>query len=399
MATQKNPMNKSLNHSVTNRILAMKFASEFILIYPLITIMFGERGHVKAAGIGFLLALSMILSLVFEIPTGIIADRIPRKYILVFSLFFKTLSFATYLVAPSFGGYIVAAVFFAMSTALESGALQAYLYGALGEESRKTFGKFWSRVNAMVMISYTSAYIFTTIIGVNYPLLLTLSTLTCVVGLLIGLTLPVDSIERSSTSVRPKIFATAIKHITDSKKLIKLLLSGVLVVALAAVLIDFISLYYKQIGIDTRWVPIMLAAGNIVGAVLFWTLHSWDDFLEKHRISIVAIATILFLISLTGGLAVAAVSILIYTRMFRVLQVQYESKLQHLSNDQTRATISSIGNFASLLLGSVIFLLIGHFAIDNIIIQPMRIAMVVTALAYVGIHSFIRYKDSNEKLV
>lgn len=32
--------------SVTNRILAMKFASEFIMIYPLMTIMFAERGQV-----------------------------------------------------------------------------------------------------------------------------------------------------------------------------------------------------------------------------------------------------------------------------------------------------------------------------------------------------------------
>lgn len=35
--------------SVTNRILAMKFASEFIMIYPLMTIMFAERGQVGAA--------------------------------------------------------------------------------------------------------------------------------------------------------------------------------------------------------------------------------------------------------------------------------------------------------------------------------------------------------------
>jgi MFS family permease len=383
---------KSLRSSVTNRILAMKFASEFILIYPLMTIMFADRGGVGAEGIGFLLALSMILSVIFEIPTGIIADKIPRKYVLATSLFFKLLCFFAYLIFPSFSGFVLASVLFAVSSALESGALQAYLYGTLGKDNKQGFGKFWARVSAMVMISYTTAYILTTIIGVNYPLLIILSIVPILIALMICLSLPLDSIERSKESVRPKVFASAIHHIATNKELIKLLLSGVIIVAATAVLIDFISLYYKQIGIETRWVPIMLAIGNIIGAWLFWTLHSWEPILEKYRIIIVAFATGLFLVSLKGNLVVLSVSILLFTRLFRVLQVQYDSKLQHLANDEARATISSIGSFVSLILGGILSIIIGQFAVNESIVGPLQVTLIATATAYVTIHGFIRYK-------
>ena len=61
---------------VARRVLVMKFASEFILIYPLYTIMFGERGGVNAAGVGTILALGYVFSVLFEIPTGIVADKV-----------------------------------------------------------------------------------------------------------------------------------------------------------------------------------------------------------------------------------------------------------------------------------------------------------------------------------
>ena len=139
-----NHISKITQASITNRILAMKFDGEFILIYPLYTIMFGERGHVSAAGIGFILAAGYILSVLFEVPTGIVADKIARKYVLVLSLTCKALGLLAWLLLPFIGGYLLGTALFALGTALESGALQAYLYGTLSTDSKKNFGKFWA---------------------------------------------------------------------------------------------------------------------------------------------------------------------------------------------------------------------------------------------------------------
>lgn len=383
---------QKLSKSVTHRILAMKFAGEFILIYPLYTIMFGERGNVDAQGIGIILGLGLALSVLLEIPTGIIADKVPRKYVLLASMLAKIAGLAVWLALPFFTGYLLAAVFFALSAALESGALQAYLYGTLGVESKKYFGKFWARVNAMVMVSYTIAYILASLIGVNYPVLITLSIMACGIGAIVCAWLPLDTIEFSETEVKPKIFKSALAHIVSSRQLIKLLLSAIIVVAIAQVAIEYISLYYKQVGVTTRYVPLLMAAGNMVGAAMFWTLHSWEKFLDKQKVLLTSIAILVFVASFYGGVVIACLGMLIFTRFVRVLQVQFESNIQHLSSNTARATISSIGSFGATIVAAAMVAIIGASAVGDSIVRPIRIGFVMSGIVFVLLHILLRYK-------
>ena len=176
----------------------------------------------------------------------------------------------------------------------------------------------------------------------------------------------------------------------------RLLLGAVLVVALAEVVIEYIILYYNQIGISTRYVPLMMAFGNVIGAVSFWTLHSWENILDKHKPFLFALVTILFITSFLGGVAAAAAGILIYTRFVRLLQVQVESNIQHLSNEESRATISSIGAFGARFLAAGIVLLVGVFAVNESILQPLRIALVAGAIVFIVLQLGSRYRPTRQ---
>jgi MFS family permease len=389
---------KYFGQAVTNRLLAMKFLSEFILVYPLIPIMYGEHAHISSAGIGFLFGLGFALLVVFEVPTGIIADKFSRKYVLLTSLITKLAALGLWVLAPSFKGYLMATVLFSLSQAFESGTLQAYLYGTVARDSKRSFGRFWARVHAMVMLSYTTAYILTTLIGINYGLLLTISLIPVILAILVCLTLPRDNLESSSIEVRPKIFKTAIDHIKGSPELIKLLMSGVVIVGLAQVMVEFLSLYYKQVGISTRWVPIMMAIGNTIGALLFWSLHSWEKTLDRWRLLLLGIATSIFIVSLQGGVASAVIGAMLFTRFIRLLQVQYESSIQHLSNDQARATISSVGSFAASLLTASIMITVGQLATDNIILRPLRLILLVGVICYAALQLLTRARHAQVHL-
>jgi MFS family permease len=377
-----NLVEKSHTTSITNKLLAMKFFSEFILIYPITTIMYGTYGHVNAGGIGLILGLALASSVVLEIPTGILADKLPRKYVLLASVFVKILALTTWLTVPNFRGYLVAATLFALSDACESGTLQAYLYGALGEKNKKSFGKFWARISALVSIAYTVAYTLTSIVGIHYPLLIMLSILPCVIAFFIGISLPLDEVYTGSQRVRPKVFASAVGHIKKSPDLIKLIIGGIVIVALAEVIIEYISLYYNQVGVSVRLVPIMMAATNLLGAAAYWSLYKWDKLLNKFQLVLLVMVSGFFIISFSGGVIWAVIGVLIFTRYIRVLQVQYESNIQHLANDEARATISSIGSFASSLLGAIIMASIGLSATNNSIIRSMRIALLAGAFLY-----------------
>src|SRR5690606_27021077 len=92
---------------IAKRMFVLAFMSEFIVIYPFYVIMFGERGDVSAAGIGLLLAIWMIVSVLAEVPTGVIADKFSKKWSLVLGHALQFLTFAAWLAAPNFIGYLV----------------------------------------------------------------------------------------------------------------------------------------------------------------------------------------------------------------------------------------------------------------------------------------------------
>ena len=357
---------------ITSRILAMKFAGEFMLIYPLYPIMFSERGGVSAAGVGIILATTSALGFLFEVPTGILADKISRKYVLLASLFFKALCLVLWLAVPSFLGYWLGAVSLAISAALESGAIQAYLYGTLSHDGKQQFGKFWSRVSAMVMLSWSLAYVATTVIGIHYGVILGLSILACLVGIVICLTLPKDNVAASNTEVKPKVFRSAITNIKHSPELKSLLVVGILVIGIAFMTVVYIGPYYHQSGVSTRWVPLLMAAGNILGATMFWTLHSWEHILDRYILLLATAVGALFILSFFGGVVAVCLGFLLVARFFRILQVQFESKVQHLANEEARATTSSILNFGASILQSSLEALVGLFAIANVVVQPLR---------------------------
>lgn len=389
---------QKLSTSLTARILAMIFAGEFILIYPLYVIMFGDRGHVDASGVGIILAVGFVLVVLFDIPTGIIADKVSRKYIIVANIICKIIGLLIWLVLPFFWGYILAAVFFSLSIALESGALQAYLYGTLGDNHKDSYSRFWGQVSAMIMVSYTTAYALAALVGVHYPALLICSIVAVSVALLIALTLPKDTLPVNDTdSGKPKVFKSALAHIIKTPALGRLLLSAIIIVALSQVVIEYTQVYFRQSGVPLRYIAIVLAASNLTRVLLFWTLHLWEHWLDKHKILLTLIIASLFSLSFLGNTLIIVLGMVLMAGLLRVLQVQFEAKTQHLANDEARATIASIGSFGARLSGALMLALIGTFAVNNIIARPFRIALLTGLGLFVVIQVALRTLDKRQR--
>jgi MFS family permease len=340
-----------------------------------------------------LLGASFILTVLFEIPTGIVGDKIARKYVLLSAICFKALCLIAWWALPSFWGYMLGIVALSLSYSLESGALQAYLYGTLGKTQQKSFGKFWARISALIMISWTAAYLLATLIGINYPLLIALSIIACTIAILLCVTLPKDRLIATNPTTKPKILRSAVKHIWNTKELLSLLAGAVIAVAIAEVMIEYLSLYYSDAGVVTRYVPVLMAVGNVAGAILFWTLHAWENFLNKYKLLLTILFSLLFALSFLGGVAVACLGALVFTRFIRVLQVQFDSNLQHLSNEEARVTISSIASFAAKIIAAIVVLLVGIFAVDNSILQPLRITLLAGMTLFVLVNLVLRRRE------
>ncbi|MYR08921.1 MFS transporter [Gordonia sp. SID5947] len=104
----------------------------------------------SAAAISSLFILWSACSFLFEIPAGILADRIPRRLLVVTGPVCSGAGFALWTWWPSYGSFAAGFVLWAVGTALRSGALQALLYDTLAARGQAMqYAALAGRVRAM----------------------------------------------------------------------------------------------------------------------------------------------------------------------------------------------------------------------------------------------------------
>jgi MFS family permease len=372
--------------SVTKRIFALSFTFEFIVIYPFYVIMLGQRG-VSAAGVGLLLATLMIVSVASEVPTGIIADKISKKWSLVLGRVMQLLTFGIWLMAPNFTGYLIGFIFWGIGEAFTSGAFQAYLYESLDDRNKQAFGKIYSRSSAVTMLAYASAGVVAFLVGPHYNLLLVLSMAVSAVSLGITLSLP-STKPQVEVEIRPKILATAVGAIRRRPELRHILLLAVIIQGLMGVIAEYLPAYYYQVGLPARSVALVISVGSITAALLYWWMHRVERQLAKYRIVIMVAATGLFALTFWGGPLVAVFGMFMFSRVLRVVTVANESLIQHHAPDEARATVGSLYSFVGKLLSAGLIALIGALAIGDKMVVPLRWSSVVMVGIFVLVALF-----------
>jgi hypothetical protein len=107
------------------------------------------------------------------------------------------------------------------------------------------------------------------------------------------------------------------------------------------------------------------------------------------------LAAAIFAFSINKPVLIACFGALVILRFIRVLQVQFESNIQHLSNDQARATIASLASFSARIITASLMALVGLFAIDNSIVRPIQIALLSGVGIFVSLQLILRRRASN----
>lgn len=118
------------------KLYVYEFLGAFILIYPIYTILFKERG-LDNFQISLLLIIWGAAHFILEVPTGAIADKYSRRNLLIAAELVKALGFLAWLIDQTFIGFAIGFVLWSISFALVSGTGSAFIYDELkniGEE-------------------------------------------------------------------------------------------------------------------------------------------------------------------------------------------------------------------------------------------------------------------------
>jgi MFS family permease len=119
------------------RLYIIKVAKWFMLTMPILMLYFKDMGMTTEQAFQ-LKAVYSISIVVFEIPSGYLADIWGRKAILVVGAFLGTLGFLLYSIGQGFWIFLIAEIVLGIGQSLVSGADSAMLFDSLQADGRKS---------------------------------------------------------------------------------------------------------------------------------------------------------------------------------------------------------------------------------------------------------------------
>ena len=139
-----------------NRILLYLYElfSTFVLYYAVDTLFYLERG-ISSSGYIFFVVVTFIIQLLFELPSGVLADKYGKKKILIFSQIFFLLATVIFICSHNFLMFILGTIVMALQKCFSTGIVNSLLYESL--DNKLNFNKCLFIKNVMYYGAYMLA--------------------------------------------------------------------------------------------------------------------------------------------------------------------------------------------------------------------------------------------------
>lgn len=395
----------SINNKL-RRNISVSYVYNFLLkidITAAIWVLYLAFKGMSLVEIGLLESIYHLTGLLFELPTGAIADVYGKKFSVVLGRVISVLSCILMITSNSFWGFAIAFILSSASRNLHSGAAEALVYDSLkglGEED--SYKKIWGNL-AFVMslaqgiavllggiladIRFLYAYIFGTIIqsgaliasfGFHEP--------------------PVDKEEYTEKQrVNPVVFQviTSVKVLSVRKMVLYLILFSALAGSLQTTVFFYSQKYFSDMSYTKTIIALICASSSLIEAFASKYAYKFEQFLKLEGtlatvavLNISALAGLAFfknlsiffflLTSITGGLG------------FTIFSDYVNSRIP----SEYRATILSFDSLCFSIFMICVFPLFGFLAEKT----NFSITFGGTALFYVPVMAFLMLKLKKHKI-
>ncbi len=348
--------------------------------------------------IGLLFSVREIITYLFEIPSGILADQYGKKTELLTCFIFYIISFIFFFIGGNFLTILIGMIFFGLGEAFRSGTHKAMIYSYLEQKgwfSHKTF--VYGRTRSFSLIGSSISAFLSIIFVLGLPTLrwiFLLSILPYILDFLLILSYPNSLNERVETNISiGKFFLNSVNHlksILKNKALFKPLFSSSLYDGIFKVLKDYIQPILKiamgalTISFLIRFTPsqrVKIVLGIVYG--IFYIASSWASRnvyrLNKRAPSHILMDLYFFamgIILLSLGLFIQIKSVVFIILFYFILYVMKDSRrplvvdvLGDYMDKTQRATVLSIESqlrsVIVIVLAPVVGYLADKFSISN----------------------------------
>lgn len=377
------------------KIVIINFCQRFHLYIHAYALLLLSRGL-------SLLQISTIESLVIgtifmmEVPTGIVADRIGRKWSIAASTFLLMCAEFIFIFARSYEWYLIIAVFTGTGFAFASGAVEAMVYDSLPQENRDNeMKRVMGLVNSVGQIAFFIAPIVgAIIIGDATPERFTLAIVLTVIALLIGVivsfTLKEPETDWEADKPSPlTIFRDGLHELRSSPQLQRIIALVVFTSAFTGTLITtFAAPYLIENQASPYITGIALSIGSLIAALAQRYAYKVEAVLgQKWGLTLLIFmpGIMYWLLALVAG-TIPTLLVIVWMYGTNDMKAPLFSAYQNaLIESKNRATVLSIINMMNSLFVAIvapIYAMIAGYSLS--------VAFIVMGTVIVGTGIFLR---------
>lgn len=315
-----------------------------------------------------LIQISLIESLVIgtiflmEVPTGVLADRIGRKW----SIFFSTLLLMSaefiFIFAREFEWYLFIAVLTGSGFAFASGAVEALVYDSLPPDGREdAMKRAMGRVGSMGQIAFVIAPVIGGFIIADATLekfipAIVLTVVAFLVGLCVSMTLrepATDSAAKKAGSAG--LFRDGIALLRHHQRLRRLVWIVIFTSPFTATMITTLAPpYLVENEVSPAWIALALSLGSLMAALTQRYAYKIEIWLGRQTAIVLLISLPGILYWLLAWAAGPTLTVLIVFLMYGTNDMKaplFSAYQNALIESKNRATVLSLINmFVSLFL-------------------------------------------------
>ena len=358
------------------------FLSTFILYYICDTLFYIERGLTSNQYISFV-GIAFGVSLLFEIPFGIIADKYNKKLLLLISNVLFIICTIIFINSYNYFTFLIAIIINAINNSLSSGIINSILYESIDDKS--TFRKVLFYNSFFYNLSYMIAMIIGGYIGQKFGLVYTyyITIIPFVIDFLVLLMIKTNNTMKNvNVESNISILKNGINEVINNSYLLKLILTSSILFSGIKLVEESHPEYSHNIGISvfmigiyTSLILLFSIIGNYIGSKI--KKKQYNFVLNIHPIMSGACILLVGLLNNYFGIMFILL-IYIFSESFDNIMM---SELHNNISSKSRVTVESINKFVLGIFGVIFsFLMTILLKFININIMYIIIGMIIILL-------------------
>lgn len=325
---------------------------------------------------------------IFEIPTGVLADKYGRKALLVFGALLSLLEFIILIFAYNFLTFAVVVFLAGIAGACTSGALNALLYDSLlAAKKEVSFVNIIGKINSLDFIAGLLAALCGSVLAelygfeLNY-ILSAVSTLLAL-GFTIFLKDPRRNGGQEDTNDLKDYFIHSVSFYKSKPKVISVITHAMAIGACVTYFDEFWQLYLDEIGIPflffglfSAFISLARIPGNLLAAYLIKYFKE-----ETIILFVLGISTIGFFMTTIFHSVIGLIMIIVFLAS-GVVDPVIAGYLHHHVNSHIRATIESVQSLIERAITFIIGIGFGLIATNGSVISGFTFLGLVSSLFF-----------------